>query len=82
MNFPVSITSKFSTEYLMDYEIFHSSWWEKTLFLFCASFRDCPVLLDGSFLALWLHILVSIHLNSSGGGYPLQLSRVPLCLVS
>lgn len=33
MNFPVSITSKFSAEYLMDYEIFPSSWWGKTLFL-------------------------------------------------
>lgn len=33
MNYPLSTASKFSTQYLMDYEIFHSSWWEKTLFL-------------------------------------------------
>lgn len=38
--------------------------------------------LDGSFSLPWLHILVSIQLNSSYG-VPLQFSRVPLsCLIT
>lgn len=76
MNFPVSTTSKFSTQYLMDYETFHSSWWEKSLILSLCKLQGLFNTFGWSFLVLWLHILVSTQLNSSSGGYPLQFSRV------